>query len=262
MNRFDCKTLADSILDQVAAIPHKDKSLLILYAGDDPASASYMKGKIKDCERCGIPYHHVKCHAEKAMEALIADCNEAEDIGGIIVQLPLPDGWDAEKLTQMVAPEKDVDGFRPDSRFSPCTPEGIIRIMKESYGEDLSGSEVLLIGKGRLVGKPLIDMLLDEGCTLTVAHSKTKNLDMLLDEYHDFTICGAGVENLVDLMNIGHGLVIDASIMRGSDRKLCGDCFNFTEDCGDSIFVTPVPGGVGLMTRAILMEHMGMVQYD
>ena len=164
------------------------------------------------------------------------------------------------KAVNAVQINKDVDGFKPNSPFIPCTPEAIMYVLDKEVG-DLSGKKVLLIGKGKLVGKPLIDLLLESGCTVTVAHSKTECLDRLLKDYHDAVITAVGKPKLVDLNIVNADVVIDAGISRDENGKLCGDCYNFDPDDG-SMRVTTVPGGIGLMTRAMLMKHMGKVNWN
>ena len=257
MQKIDCAKYAQEILEGVKAIPNK-KDLVIFYSGDDPASASYMKGKLADAEKCSVSAMKVWVANQEELVMRIQLANLAENVGGIIVQLPLPEGFDAEEALAFIAPEKDVDGFRHDSKFKPCTPEGIIHILEREVGV-LEGKTVLLIGKGKLVGKPLIDMLLDKGCTLTVAHSKTDKYDLedLLAQYHDVVITAVGKPKLVDLRNTRAKVVIDAGITRDENGKLCGDCYRFDEYCCGWMSVTTVPGGVGLMTRAMLMKHIG-----
>ena len=254
MIKIDCQKYADEILEQVKQIPNK-KALVIITAGDDPASAAYMKGKIKDCKRCGIPVTQVHVTNQYEMLERINYYDWHDDVGGIIVQLPLPEGFDEQEAVNMVQINKDVDGFKHNSPFLPCTPEGILYILDKEIG-DLSGKEVLLVGKGKLIGKPLIDLLLKRGCTLTIAHSKTDNLDGLLYKYHDVVISAVGKPKLVNLRYTRAKVVIDAGISRDENGKLCGDCFNF-EDTGYGMKVTTVPNGVGLMTRAMLMKHVG-----
>lgn len=257
MIKIDCKKYADEIIEQVKRIPNKQKKLVIFTAGDDPASAAYMKGKMKDCERCGIPVQQIKVKSQEELMFTLEWINWYQDVGGIIVQLPLPKGFDEQAAVDTVRFSRDVDGFQKNSPFLPCTPEGILYILEKEVG-DLEGKKVLLIGKGKLIGTPLIDLLLERGCTLTIAHSRTEDLDDLLMNYHDIVITGVGKPNLVDLNKTIASVVIDAGISRNKDGKLCGDCFNFA-DTGRGMRVTTVPGGVGLMTRAMLMKHMGMV---
>ena len=232
----------------------------MLTAGDDPASAAYMRGKENDCKRCGIPFKKFRVESQMELMAAISVANATETVGGILVQLPLPEGFDAEEAIGAIDPEKDVDGFLPNSPFLPCTPEGIVYILERELG-NLAGKDVLLIGKGKLVGKPLIPLLLDRGCTLTIAHSKTEDLGGWLEDtvHWDAVISAVGKPRLVDTMNTDAEVIIDAGISRDKNGKLCGDCYNTHGyfSCTDK--VTPVPGGVGLMTRAMLMKHMGGV---
>lgn len=254
MQYINCKKYAQEILDTVKALPDK-KALMILTAGDDPASASYVKGKIKDCEYCEIPVIHSRVTCQQQLLCAIEEANSLDTVGGIIVQLPLPKGFDEEEAVNAVQISKDVDGFKDDSPFEPCTPEGIMYLLRKEIG-DLTSMNALIIGRGKLVGKPLIQMLLAADCTVTVAHSKTRNLDYMLWDY-DIIVSAAGQVGLVDLRLCGNAkIVIDAGVNRDERGKLCGDCFNFV-DTGEGMKVTPVPGGVGLMTRAMLMKHVG-----
>lgn len=253
MQYIDCKKYAQELLDEVKAVPNKNK-LVIFTAGDNPASASYVKGKIKDCEYCGIPYEHIKVENEWELYSEIINKANDEDVGGIIVQLPLPKGWDEEFFTNLVPPEKDVDGFVRDSHFNPCTPEGIMYLLNKEIG-DLTGKSVLVIGRGKLVGEPIVKMLVDEDCTVTIAHSKTKDLWYHM-RYADIIISATGCIGLVDIAECWNAeVIIDAGVSRGEDGKLHGDCFN-CENADDFQKITPVPGGVGLLTRAMLMKHM------
>ena len=253
MQYIDCKAYAQEILDEVKAIPEK-KELWILTMGDNPASESYVKGKMKDCNYCEIPYSHIKVNTQMSLSRHIHKANTSSFVGGVIVQLPLPDGMDEEAYTDSVSIFKDVDGFRYNSKFKPCTPEGIMYVLNKELG-DLTGKKALVIGRGKLVGVPIADMLLDADCTVTVAHSKTKNLDELLAT-NEIIISAVGKPNTVDLKKCCQAnVVIDVGVNRDENGKLCGDCYNFSEH-GTSVKVTPVPGGIGLMTRAMLMKHM------
>ena len=256
MRYINCKGYAQEILDAVKAVPNK-KRLVIMTAGDDPASASYVKGKIKDCEYCGVPVTQYRVGDAQHLRWSIEFANAAKDVGGIIVQLPLPEGFDEDEATGNVLITKDVDGFKTGSPFKPCTPEGIVLLLKRELG-DLTGQTALIIGRGKLVGRPLMQMLLDENCTVIVAHSGTRDLDGLLGRC-DIIVSAAGKPGLVDLKKCRAKVVIDAGVNRNSEGKLCGDCYNFDPDDGSDMRVTPVPGGVGLLTRAMLMKHMGEV---
>ena len=255
MQYIDCQKYAQEILDEVKDIPDK-KELYILTMGNNPASQSYVKGKIKDCEYCGIPYSHIQVNNTDSLERHIHRGNTSNSVGGVIVQLPLPEGVDEELYTECVSHFKDVDGFRAKSKFDPCTPEGIMHILHKELG-DLTGKTALVIGKGKLVGKPVAEMLLKEGVTVTIAHSKTEYLDNLIELGHDIIISAVGKPNLVDLQYCVAEIVIDAGISRDENGKLVGDCYGFNETTRGLMKVTPVPGGIGLMTRAMLMKHVG-----
>jgi methylenetetrahydrofolate dehydrogenase (NADP+)/methenyltetrahydrofolate cyclohydrolase len=256
MKYIDCKKYANEILEQVKAVPNK-KALTILTVGEDPASKSYVKGKIKDCEYCGIPYEHIQCVDDTlAWNIHKANCND--DVSGIIVQLPLPKWMDEQFYTDQVLITKDVDGFKHNSPFKPCTPEGIMYILEKELG-DLTGKTALVIGRGKLVGEPIAKMLIDANCTVTVAHSKTKNLHGLLGLHHDIVITAVGKPNLVNLKWCSANVVIDVGVNRDENGKLCGDCYNFDPSDDSNIKVTPVPGGIGLMTRAMLMKHVARI---
>lgn len=259
MQYINVKGYAQEILDEVAKAP-KRGALWILTMGDDPASASYVKGKIKDCEYCGVHYEHHRVHSERELEFMITCGNAQHDVAGIIVQLPLPNSIDAETYTSMVRIDKDVDGFREDSLFEPCTPEGIMYILQKEIG-DLTGKRALIVGRGELVGIPMLARLLNADCTVTVAHSKTTNLHDLLKR-SDIIISAAGKAGLVDLQTCAYDaeIVIDVGVNRDENGKLCGDCYNFV-NTGIGMKVTPVPGGIGLMTRAMLMKHMVRRRY-
>lgn len=263
MKYIDCQKHANEILDEVKQIKH-DQYFAIVSVGDDPASQSYIKGKIKDCEYCGIPYVHKKINLdilypelllEDTLKSLAAD----ENVSSIILQLPLPTGWDVEHFLKLIPAHKDVDGLTDGSKFSPCTPEGIVYVLKKELGS-LEGKTALIIGRGKLVGRPLFDLLLNENCTVTMAHSKTQNLlSMLLLGGYDIVIAAVGSPKLVNLqlLNRKTKIVIDTGVNK-VDGKLCGDCYKFDDESGD-VLVTPVPKGIGLMTRAMLMRHIAEI---
>lgn len=261
MQYIDCKKYADEILEQVKEAPNK-KALTIITVGDNPASLSYVKGKIKDCEYCGIPYNYVKiaetefakCELYNEIEQANNDC----EVSGIIIQMPLPESVNDKRFVNKIRLDKDVDGFKDNSPFLPCTPEGIMYILKKELG-DLTGKTALVIGRGKLVGEPIAKMLLDEDCTVTIAHSKTKNLSYMLANHWNIVITATGKTNLVDLCMCNADVVIDAGVSRNENGKLCGDCYNFDDKHYRNMKVTSVPGGVGLMTRAMLMKHVARI---
>ena len=261
MKYVNCEKYAKEILDEVKSKKH-DKYFAIISVGNNPASQAYIKGKIKDCEYCGIPYAHHH-FAEDSPEGIIARAlydTRFGNVSSVILQLPLPNGHDEKYLTDIIQPWKDVDGFRQDSKFKPCTPEGIIHVLKKELG-DLEGKTALIIGRGKLVGRPLFDMLLEENCTVTMAHSKTNDLDELLQQGFDIIVSAVGKAKLINLQLCNAKIVVDVGVNRDENGKLCGDCYNFDEN-GKDMLVTPVPKGIGLMTRAILMKHVSETQRE
>ena len=261
MKYINCEQYAKEILDDVKQVQH-NKYFVIVSVGDNPASQSYIKGKIKDCEYCGIPYlhKHIDLNTEQypkiALEYTLRQLACDPDVNSIILQLPLPEGWDEKYFLKFIPPHKDVDGLTRDSNFLPCTPEGIVHVLKKELGS-LDGKTALIIGRGKLVGRPLFDLLLHENCTVTMAHSKTQDLyTMPLLVGYDMIIVAAGSPKLLNLqlLNRKTKIVIDAGVNR-VDGKLCGDCDKYDEETGD-VRVTPVPKGIGLMTRAMLMKHI------
>lgn len=261
MKYIDCKKYAQEILDRVKEAPHK-KKLVIITVGEDEASKSYVKGKIKDCEYCGIPVGHIKIEdSEVAVERLrhiIMNLNMDNNIAGIILQLPLPKHMgNPKQFTDLIALHKDVDGFRTNSPFKPCTPKGIMYLLENELG-DLAGLSAVVVGRSDLVGKPLAKMLLDANCTVTVAHSKS-NLSQV-SKYlgiADIVVSAVGKADLLDVSYCHNArLVVDVGINRNAEGKLCGDCYDSFYFEGEGPDVTPVPGGVGLLTRAMLMQNV------
>ena len=257
MKYIDCAKYAQEILDEVKSVPNKGK-LVIITVGDDSASKVYVKGKMKDCEYCGIPVEHLKLDGDCTAVELaltINECNKKPGVVGIILQLPLPEHLRGINFCGIIDPDKDVDGLGSDRYFKPCTPKGIVHLLKKELG-DLSGKNVLIIGRSDLVGKPLAKMLTDEDCTVTLAHSKTKDLPAYMSSA-DVVVSAVGKAKIFDLGNCWCAeLVVDVGINRDEYGHLCGDFFGFDEF--DSIFmnVTPVPKGVGLLTRAMLMKNV------
>jgi methylenetetrahydrofolate dehydrogenase (NADP+)/methenyltetrahydrofolate cyclohydrolase len=256
MIKVDCKKYADEILEQIKVVPNKGK-LMIVTTGHDRASQSYVKGKMMDGEKCGIETLAVVVADPESLKNAVECGNEMDDVSGIIVQLPLPDGFCAYESVNLVDIEKDVDGFRDGSPFLPCTPEGIMYILRKEIG-DLAGKTALVIGRGKLVGDPVAKLLLDADCTVTVAHSKTKNLKQMLDKY-DIIISAAGVPELINLQHCDCEIIIDVG-MGVKNGKLRGDCFNFMDKWNFSMKVVTIPNGIGLMTRAMLMAHVAKVK--
>ena len=260
MKYIDCAKYAQEILDEVKAIPKKGK-LVIITVGDDNASKVYVKGKIKDCEYCGIPVEHIQIEdgqfAGLKVQETIRKKNIDRTVAGIILQLPLPEHlqFATENLSHTIIPSKDVDGLGSDKYYKPCTPKGIVHLMKKELG-DLTGKNVLIIGRSNLVGKPLAKMLIDENCTVTLAHSKTKNIySHMFDK--DVVVSAVGKAKEFDLYYCADAdLIVDVGINRDENNKLCGDFYGFIEEDYDWLKVTPVPKGIGLLTRAMLMKNV------
>lgn len=248
---IDCKRYADEILSGLSGEGH----LAVISVGHDAASASYIKGKRLDCKRVGLGFTHYEypegAHTEDVL-SVIDYLNARQDITGIIVQLPLPEHLDAETICNHIAREKDVDGFRADSPFQPCTPEGIVHILHRELG-DLTGRHAVIIGRGKLVGRPLAKMLLAEDMTVSVCHSKSLQEDIyMLADFADAVIVAIGKANKLGFACLRENcVVIDCGVNRDVNGKLCGD----VGYC-NSPRRTPVPGGVGLLTRAMLMQHV------
>ena len=260
MKYINCEKYAKEILDEAAKEVY-NKYFAIVSVGDNPASQSYIKGKIKDCEYCGIPFirKHIDLsepHPEEALANTLRFLRFDNSVSAIILQLPLPEGWNEEYFLSFIPPEKDVDGFSEYSPFRPCTPEGIVYVLKKEVGS-LASKHALIIGRGSLVGIPLFADLLAENCTITLAHSKSKSEDVFYGSEYDIVVCAAGRPNLLDLSRLkGEPIVIDVGVNRNTDGKLCGDCYNFDPNLNEKMLVTPVPKGIGLMTRAMLVQHV------
>lgn len=243
------KKLKDS-LKTFAQDPLYDKpTLAIFQVGNVEASNRYVKNKIKDCEEIGIKGEWYHFPAEITTEELEFEIKAMAPFGdGLIVQLPLPAHIDVERIKLAIPPEIDVDGFHPMSEFEPCTPKGIMMFL-EDCGFPLEGAHVAIIGRSEIVGKPLAKMMTDANATVTLCHSKTKDLDKVLD-MADLIVCAVGKTGFLDASK-RETPIIDVGINFDKNGKLCGDCYNTEEAC-----VTPVPGGVGLLTRAALMTNV------
>jgi methylenetetrahydrofolate dehydrogenase (NADP+)/methenyltetrahydrofolate cyclohydrolase len=248
---IDCQKYADEILDSITGSGH----LAVISVGSDPASLSYIRGKKKDCERVGFAFTHLQFPENARWTDLaiaIGRLNKNDDVTGIIVQLPLPDHLDPDSICQLVAPDKDVDGFRDDSPFKPCTPEGIVYLLHKELG-DLTGKSATIVGRGKLVGKPLMQMLLEENMTVTVCHSRSRNNDLQIhSNISNAIIVAIGKPNALRFpYATNNTIVIDCGVNRDENGKLCGDVAY-----ADTYRITPVPRGVGLLTRAMLMKHV------
>lgn len=240
--------------------------LAVILVGDDPASQIYVRNKIKACESVGIRSFESRLPAkatEAEVTAEIQAFNDNPNVHGILLQLPVPKPLDGNRLVQMIAPEKDVDGLSfvnagklasgARDGLVPCTPQGALILIK-SVLPDLTGMEAVVIGRSNLFGKPMAQLLLQENCTVTTAHSRTRGLKEVCARA-DILVAAVGQARMVkgDWVNPG-ACVIDVGINRDDDGKLCGDVdFDEVKDIAGAI--TPVPGGVGPMTIACLLAN-------
>ena len=238
--------------------------LAVILVGDDPASAIYVKNKKKGCEELGFLSREYRLPAETSEEellALIDKLNGDSEIHGILVQLPVPKHIDDKKVIARIAPEKDVDAFgyenvgrimTGDFDFVPCTPAGIM-VLLEEYGIDPAGKRAVVIGRSNIVGKPMAMLLLHKNATVTVCHSRTQNLAQICREA-DILVAAVGKANFVTADMVKPGAVVIDVGMNRDENGLCGDVA-FAEVEPKASYITPVPGGVGPMTRAMLMEN-------
>ncbi|RHP01130.1 bifunctional methylenetetrahydrofolate dehydrogenase/methenyltetrahydrofolate cyclohydrolase FolD [Firmicutes bacterium AF36-3BH] len=239
--------------------------LAVIIVGEDPASQIYVRNKERACEECGIYSEKYALPAETTQEELlklIDELNNKSSISGILVQLPVPKHIDEKTIINAIAPNKDVDAFHPvnvgkimvgNYDFVPCTPAGVMELIKES-GIDVSGKECVIVGRSNIVGKPQAMLLLHQNGTVTICHSKTKNLAEKTKNA-DILVAAVGIPNFIkgDMIKKG-AVVIDVGINRLENKKLCGDVeFESAEKVAGAI--TPVPGGVGPMTIAMLMKN-------
>ncbi len=240
-------------------------TLAVIQVGADPASSVYVRNKKKACEATGIrslSYELPEETREEELLDLIRELNDREDVNGILVQLPLPKGIDEEKVLDSISHLKDVDGFHPRNvgclsvgkpGFVSCTPAGVIQLLKRS-GVEIAGKECVVIGRSNIVGKPMGMLLLKENGTVTMTHSKTVNLPEVCRRA-DILVVAVGRPRMITADYVKPGaVVIDVGIHRNEDNKLCGDVdFESVEPVAGMI--TPVPGGVGPMTIAMLMHN-------
>lgn len=243
-------------------VKHLDKKpvLAVIQIDDDKASNSYIKGKQKDCDEIGIEMRHINIYSNAAeqqeVEGVIKDIANY-DADGIIIQLPIPDKYDLERLQNLIPPEKDVDGFRRDSCFKPCTPKGIIDWMEYNDFE-FKGKDCCVLGRSKIVGLPLTSMLIEKGATVTCCNSTTPST-WYYTRNADYAFSAVGIPNYFDFSDFTNlcELIVDVGINRDENEKLCGDVNNagFESSLNDT-YVTPVPGGVGLLTRLALMQNV------
>ena len=265
---MDGKALAAKVKEEVAAQVadmERKPGLAVVLVGDNPASRVYVNGKKKDCAECGIYSEEYAIPEETTQQELlelVETLNSREDIDGILVQLPLPRHLNEKEVLLAIRPDKDVDCFHPfnvgqlmigEQGFQPCTPAGVMRMLKE-YGIDPAGKHCVIVGRSNIVGKPQAMLMLRENATVTVCHTKTPDLKAECLRA-DILVAAAGRVGLItgDMVKEG-AVVVDVAMNRNEAGKLCGDVV-FEEAAQRASYITPVPGGVGPMTRAMLMEN-------
>ena len=259
--------IKDELKEKVAALKAEGKeiTLAVIQVGNDPASTVYVGNKKKSCAYIGIrslAYELPEDTTEEELLRLVEELNQSREVHGILVQLPLPEHINEDRVIKAIAPAKDVDGFHPQSvgalsigqpGFVSCTPAGIIQLLKRS-GIDIDGKECVVVGRSNIVGKPMALLLLRENGTVTVCHSHTKDLKAVCKRA-DILVAAIGKPKFFNHEYVKEGaVVIDVGIHRNENNKLCGDV-----DYADVFYhvsaITPVPGGVGPMTIAMLMYN-------
>ena len=271
MTKLDGKAVAarckEDIRARAAALTEQGcrPGLAVVLVGDDPASRVYVTNKEKDCAECGIYSEEYKLPAEVSEQellSLVRTLNESPSVHGILVQLPLPRHLSEELIIGAIAPEKDVDAFHPYNvgrimqgkpQFLPCTPAGVMKLLDE-YNIDPAGKHCVVIGRSNIVGKPMAMLLLHRHGTVTICHSRTPNLAEICRQA-DILVSAVGKVGLVtgDMVKPG-AVVVDVAMNRNEAGKLCGDCV-YDEVSAVASYLTPVPGGVGPMTRVMLLEN-------
>ncbi|MBO4679453.1 MAG: bifunctional methylenetetrahydrofolate dehydrogenase/methenyltetrahydrofolate cyclohydrolase FolD [Lachnospiraceae bacterium] len=271
MELIDGKLISQTIKDELKARVAELKkrghsgSLAVIQVGNDPASSIYVKNKKKACEYIGIgsvSYELSESTSEKELLKIIDELNNKPEIIGILVQLPVPAHIDEDKIIRAISPKKDVDGFHVENvgalcvgerGFVSCTPAGVIQLLKRS-NVDIAGRHCVVIGRSNIVGKPMALLMLRENATVTICHSKTQNLKEICKEA-DILIAAVGKPRMINHEYVKEGaVVIDVGIHRDENNKMCGDVdFDDVKDMVSKI--TPVPGGVGPMTIAMLMNN-------
>ena len=258
--------IKEELKEKVAKMKEErmEVTLAVIQVGNDPASSVYVGNKKKACAYIGIrslAYELEEDTSQEDLLALIEELNGRKDVNGILVQLPLPGHIDEDTVIRAISPKKDVDGFHPQSvgalcigqpGFVSCTPAGIIQLLKRS-GIGIEGKECVVIGRSNIVGKPMALLLLRENATVTVAHSRTKDLKEVAKRA-DILIVAVGRPKMITKEYIKEGaVVIDVGIHRNEENKLCGDV-DYEDVSPVCSAITPVPGGVGPMTIAMLMN--------
>lgn len=266
--KIDGKAISQMVKDELRERVKKEKldaALAVIQVGDDPASTVYVGNKKKACEYIGIrslAFELPENTTEDELLDLVRELNGRDDVDGILVQLPLPPHMDEDKVIRTIAPCKDVDGFHPQSvgalsigqpGFVSCTPAGVIQLLKRS-GVEIEGKECVIVGRSNIVGKPMALLMLRENATVTICHSRTNNLKEVTKRA-DILIVAIGKPKFITREYVKEGaVVIDVGIHRQDSGKLCGDV-DFADVEPLTSAITPVPGGVGPMTIAMLMNN-------
>ena len=261
------QVIKDELKEKAAAMAKEGKkaALAVIQVGNDPASSVYVRNKKKACEYIGIEslsYELPEETTEEELVALIEKLNADTKVNGILVQLPVPEQINEEKIIQTISPDKDVDGFHMQNvgalctggkGYVSCTPLGIITLLKRS-GIEIAGKRCVVMGRSNIVGKPMAMLLLRENGTVTICHSKTQDMKEITRQA-DILVVAIGKPKFVDETYVKEGaVVIDVGIHRNAENKLCGDV-DFDKVAPHTSAITPVPGGVGPMTIAMLMNN-------
>lgn len=270
MKLLDGKIVKKTVLAELKEKVSKEKrplGLVVIQVGEDPASVVYVRQKAKMAEKVGFNFNHIKLDSSVSEEELlnkIDEFNNDDNVDGILVQMPIPKHLNPKTIQNAISPLKDVDGLTDinmgrlmhnEEALVPCTPLGIMDLLKH-YGIEVAGKRVVVVGRSDLVGKPMLALMINADATVTLCHSKTKDMSKITKKA-DILIVAVGKANFIKAEDIRNGcVVIDVGINRMSDGSLCGDVdFNSVKD--KVSYITPVPGGVGQMTVA----ELGMNTY-
>lgn len=260
MSYLNCKDYVrlkkQEIADEISGLKNSPV-LCVVQVGDNPASNAYVKGKKNDCSEVGIICKHIRLpnyeFVKIDLDLVLREKNLDEIVNGIIVQLPLPENISEAKVANSIYNYKDVDGFKKDSKFTPCTPKGIIDYLE--YNDiQLSGKVCTVIGRSNIVGKPLVNLLINSGATVISCNSKTPDIKKFTKE-SDMVFSAIGKPNFFDKSYFSKGqILVDVGINRDENGKLCGDICESAKE--NMLLATPVPCGVGLLTRLALLENV------
>lgn len=272
MGIINCKEIVAKIKDEVreeVAQFQTQPHLVVVIVGDDKASQTYVNNKHKVCQEVGIKSTIVRLPhdtTQESLEDVIKELSNSADVNGVLLQLPLPKHLDDNKAIALIPSYKDVDGLTVanqgllaigdlNNAIIPCTPAGVMRILEEN-GDKIEGSKAIVIGRSNLFGKPMAQLLLNANATVTIAHSRTKEIEQHTKD-SDIVICAVGRTKMFDALYFNNNqTIVDVGINRDENGKLCGDCN--TEDILQKydVDITPVPGGVGILTTSMLMKNV------